>query len=514
MKIVVVEDELRTRKSIIKLIGRISEDYLVVGEAEDGAEGLAVIEKNAPDLIITDIRMPNIDGLEMIRRIKQNNEWSKFIILSGYAEFHYAQQAVKLGIDEYLLKPITVSDLVTSLQTIEQSFRKDRRRQQISASQAQPAGQLLTKVLTETEASGAEDFAELRRRLDGAMDGCALIVVRFEPSLKGVEKEAFLKKLKDLAGTGESGESQSLMARNGNELVLLQSRPWAGTPLRFLETLRAGFDRHWWSENLVAGYAELTDLNLLPGAYAELGEKLKWSMVLEEGSIIFADQVARLCPVKLDYPKEIETRIITRIQTRNFEAIGNDIDAFFAELRTPLHEPDDMREAVMRLAGAMLYAIHQADTELNADINNNKVIGWLEKCHHPVKMKEVLTNLIDQMVACGREETNQCYSLVVWKALEIIRDEYHSDLSLDYIARRLHITPEYLSALFTREFGKKLITYLTEYRINKSKELLASDRYKIYEIARMVGYPDVKYYCKVFKKVTGYSTGEYLKINA
>lgn len=119
MRIVVVEDELRVRHSLVKCIQKIDPEYCVVAEADNGYEGIKMILDYEPDVVITDIQMPKVDGLNMIRQVKNMNLNPVFIILSGYAEFEYAQEGVRLGIKDYLLKPITVANLRETLENVE-----------------------------------------------------------------------------------------------------------------------------------------------------------------------------------------------------------------------------------------------------------------------------------------------------------------------------------------------------------------------------------------------------------
>ena len=125
MRIVVVEDELRVRHSLVKCIEKISPDYRVVAEADNGYDGMKAERDFEPDVVITDIQMPKIDGLSMIRQLKNMGLNPVFIILSGYAEFGYAQEGVRLGIRDYLLKPITVNNLRETLANIEHRGRAE-----------------------------------------------------------------------------------------------------------------------------------------------------------------------------------------------------------------------------------------------------------------------------------------------------------------------------------------------------------------------------------------------------
>ena len=125
MRIVVVEDEMCIREGLVKLLERIDRAYLVVGQADNGKSGLELIKESKPDLVITDVQMPIMDGLEMLRCLQEKQPLPKVIILSAYSEFSYAQQAIKLGVSEYLIKPIIINELTQSLRSIEQQLAEE-----------------------------------------------------------------------------------------------------------------------------------------------------------------------------------------------------------------------------------------------------------------------------------------------------------------------------------------------------------------------------------------------------
>ena len=126
MRIVVVEDEIRIREGISRLLKKLNEEYEIVGAAENGQEGLALIRELKPDVVITDIRMPVMDGLEMLDRLHQENAGTKAIVLSAYSEFEYARKAMQSGVTEYLLKPISFGEFSRALTNIRHQLEKEQ----------------------------------------------------------------------------------------------------------------------------------------------------------------------------------------------------------------------------------------------------------------------------------------------------------------------------------------------------------------------------------------------------
>lgn len=126
MKVLIVEDEIRIREGIEKLLSKLDSGYEIVGEAENGETGLCLLQKLKPDIVITDIKMPCMDGLEMLTRMTEQQINAKAIVLSAYSEFEYARQAMKLGVTEYLLKPIAYTDFSQALENVKLQVEKDR----------------------------------------------------------------------------------------------------------------------------------------------------------------------------------------------------------------------------------------------------------------------------------------------------------------------------------------------------------------------------------------------------
>ena len=127
MRIVIVEDESRIREGLSKLLRKIDPSYEVVGEAENGKTGLALVREQKPDLVITDIKMPEMDGLAMLESMQEEGLLIKAIVLSAYSEFAYAQQAIHLGVNEYILKPVSVGELSQSLKNVEEQLREEKK---------------------------------------------------------------------------------------------------------------------------------------------------------------------------------------------------------------------------------------------------------------------------------------------------------------------------------------------------------------------------------------------------
>ena len=127
MRVVIVEDEIRIREGIVKLLSKTNDEFELVGEADNGKDGLQLLRDLRPDIVITDIKMPQMDGLSMLEQMFEQGINAKVIVLSAYSEFEYARKAMKLGVTEYLLKPITYHDFMQALENVKHQVEKEKK---------------------------------------------------------------------------------------------------------------------------------------------------------------------------------------------------------------------------------------------------------------------------------------------------------------------------------------------------------------------------------------------------
>ncbi len=512
MRIVVIEDELKTKNGIIKLLAKINSSYEVVGDARNGADGIEVILSTNPDVVITDIRMPKMDGLEMIRYLKEKDIKSRIIIISGHSDFQYAQKAVKLGTCDYLLKPITIDDLSASLNNVEKLLSKENDLMAHKRSNARLPEELLYRIFT----TSCEDPESYISEFTESIGECntskyCLAVYKWTKSKAVSTRREITSSIKEIINDHDNIKYFITELNESREVVVVFFNKNREVIEKYLEkTLESLHSRGIWEYNI--GLAEFYDIHDITTALKSVREDLKWSIVFEEDYIISHERIFGMQVSQFAYPDKIEERIVNSIHTSNVGLIDIYLDDFIKALKREVYYPDEIHEAIIRLVNVVLYCIRQTNSDLYQQLKQMEIVDWIKECNSLNKIKNMLGNLVSQISSYKSDKNENTYSLVVKKALSIIEKEYSKDLSLEEIAGRLNITPEYLSCLFNKEVGKRFISYITDCRIEKAKILLKNRNIKIYEIAAMIGYTDAQYFCKVFKKVTGISTGEYLRI--
>lgn len=526
IKIFLVEDEIAIRKGIKNSIDWEKEGYEFVGEAGDGELAYPMILKTKPDILITDIKMPFIDGLQLSKLVRKELPATKILILSGYDEFEYAKEAIKLQVAEYLLKPISSAKLLDVLAQVKEVIRQE-----------QEEKELIKKY--------KEDMKENRE----------------------LEKERFLNQIitqnLSLAQILETGESLGMdlsaplynilllkITENGGKQETYAEIESALDTLSGVFSFRRGVDE--WLFLLTADDAEkmerriescrktvrqITEKTDPPveyfGALGNPVERLREiKNSLKEAEKKFAFQYFKKWNQILEIPvrdvgssenpqtekKENEELLISSVQVdklnhkiiENFihtglrREVSNFVDDYFMSLGEKSVQSLMFRQYVAMdfylAAVAFLERLGFSSKELVERCGDLKemeqVIQTIEQT------KEYIKKVLDATLECRESVSRKRYSDLLKEAVSYIEHHYEEeDISLNQVAASVNISPSHFSTIFSKEMGETFIEYLTNVRMERAKQLLRSSTMKTAEIAYAVGYKDAHYFSYLFKKV-------------
>jgi two-component system response regulator YesN len=515
MRIVVVEDGAKIRRGIIQLIQKVNPEYQIVGEAANGADGLRIITDLKPDLVIADIRMPELNGLEMLQQLKSQGLKHKTLIVSAYSDFSFAQQAITIGVSEYLLKPITAEKLEKALVTIGRELAEEELQRESS--------RLLTvkHIFQDLLMGKIEKIKELPRYFNpenGFNSALPFALVGAYTGNKIYDharaREEALQQALNLI-LGEIPEFKLLIMDNeisGLTILFVACQTDFSKLESFLERTLLDAVHQYDFPDLVMGWITINSPEEIYSKLQQLREMYKWALILGKNVMITPAKIAGLEPKPRAYPEELEKQAILAVSAKNFKGLQENGNEFIRWWQRDQCHPEQIIAGFIRFISSVTNAIKEIAPELFKQVKQQEV---LQQVLNAVTM--------DQLEAAVMEITNRLteaepaqslnYSLTVVKALKLLVDNYQTGITREEIAAKLHITPEYLSMLFYKEVGQSFSAYLKSYRIGKAKELLMNPDVKIYEVAEKVGYPDPKYFCRVFKEVTGIPAGEYQRRN-
>ncbi|MCR4830310.1 MAG: response regulator [Pseudobutyrivibrio sp.] len=502
MKVLIVEDEIRIREGLVKLLSKFDDKYEIVDEASDGQQGLELSKKYRPDIIITDIKMPNMDGLEMLSAIYGTGMKTKAIVISAYSEFEYARGAMRLGVTEYLLKPVSLADFSQALDNISEQIAEDNRKK---PEQVGTLEQIFRDVVLGHRAPSTETVEYLKNAYDITSNQNFFVVCAYLGNSFEDKREDKLKFLRQAFSSYGQIKYTVLDSQYHKSIIMLVYSYKDGHDIeRFIQyQLLKQVD-----SDIVVGCEELAGIEGLVTGINDLYPYMDWNISFEEGIVISYPKITQVQTTICIYPIDIENQIKTAIFARDEDKVNAAVKSFHNTfLDGKIYNPRELKECYVRFLWTILEVGKEAGCRQDGSIKRQNLLDKIMNS----KTHEELNHICDKVLADFEFKAKKSSSnhLVVRKAEGLIQEFYNTGITLDEIASKMNITPEYLGTQFHKETGMTYSAYLKNFRITKAKELLISTNMKLYEIADKVGYQDPKYFSKVFREVTGQLPAEY-----
>lgn len=500
MRILVVEDEVKIRKGIASLIDRHTE-HTVVGEAKNGAEGYELALRYQPEVVITDIRMPEMDGLEMMQKLQEKGGSWHFVILSGYSEFEYAKQALRCGAEDYLLKPLAPEDVTRILSSIQEKIGKERERDQ-----GKPEKKL-RDYLIENELGST---AELAAVCGYPEDGSFRLLCAYTGNAGQEDKNVCLERFRKLRQRFPGQKLHWFFTESTREFIcILEDENWEQIQKelegKLLGRRLSGGPWAWTS-----GRAE--GLHMLKDLYERLKTCYLYGLVLGYDRFLTRDRVEGFLPRPYQYPKSLESRLQKAFYKEDQEAFRKAAEEFLEGLKSAGVMPGQIKECVMKMADFLAGLAQEHNRGIYEQLQNLNLVRHIGGAVTRKELEDVFQELVSAFLQhMGRCEDISNYT--IRRTIDYIRTHYQESISLEGAAAILDITPEYLSTLFNRVTGENFTVFLKKFRISHAKRLLKGTDRKIYEIAQDVGYSDPKYFNRVFKEEEGVSPGDYRSLH-
>ncbi len=510
MRLVIVEDEIRIREGLIHLLDRLDRNIEVVGVAENGTEGLELVRQHRPDLIITDIRMPQMDGLEMLETLHEQQIACKAIVLSAYTEFAYAQQAIKLGVSEYLIKPIAADELLRALKNIEAQLHHEQSLKAQSPQQFKTLKNIFYSILLGSTVVDEElcAFVHMTHRLNpkGAYAILSIYLGEdYSDKLQSAKEE--LGRLLE----GVSFGCSFVEHPHGCELLaVLYNLTDAHSTEKYIQHLIITQADVIAKHDLAFGWTAFDGLEQMREHAAKLRKSMDWCIVFGKKALISYPAVENIRYESLPYPVELESRMKAEVCSFEYDKLQTTFKAFLAYLKSRVFSPAEVKETMIRFVWSVISVIKEIDFSVSAQLEQQAL---MERIVMAVTERELEKPLVMLGAALRNAKSEQATGLIVRKAKSMVHECYNQGVTLDEIAAKLNITPEYLGGLFHREVGETFSSYIKNYRIKKAKGLLIGTDMKIYDISTAVGYADSKYFSRVFREMTGQLPADFRKLN-
>ncbi|MBR4719413.1 MAG: response regulator [Lachnospiraceae bacterium] len=524
-KVILVDDEEEVREAIRRRINWGEIGFEVVGSAENGEEALELAESNEPDVVMTDIQMQFMDGLTMLKKMKEKIPDLRSVIFSGYDDFEYAKEAIRLEAEEYILKPVDADELRAVFtrikERLDEQIRQRRNVEQLSKyyeeSRPMMKEQLIIGLLEGRELQF--DLERYQRDYDLQIESAFYCAGAFRITTSGDDGERLNKNLMAVS-------LKQIVEERFKEVLPVEALVYLDTVCvlaRLKSTEQYGIFIEEMDKICKIAHKSL-DANVSAGigrvygnaesihtSFLEAKDAFHYRIFVGENQALCISDVDPSCPIE-DYVSEKQIRHIMRqVKVGTRESLENEIREFTDKLKRSdislnqlqIFYAEFMVELLRLLRG---HGISAAQTELGNVNTYEELEGFASMDEFADRLIEI-TGRIREKISSGRLDTTK---KLAEDAKQYIADHYsESTLSVDEICMHLGVGTSYFSSVFKKETGVSFVTYLTQVRMNEAQRLLDTTDEKSYIIAGMVGYEEPNYFSYVFKKHFGISPSKY-----
>ncbi|SFL11775.1 two-component system, response regulator YesN [Paenibacillus sp. 1_12] len=529
-KIIIVDDEITVREGIRDHLNWHELGFEVVGDYENGREVIEVMEQLQPDVVLTDINMPFVDGLELSRFLYTHYPRTKVIILTGYDEFEYAQQALKLKVHDYIVKPNTADEIRQILirlkaemdeegrKTEDLTKLKERLRESLPLARERFLNQLTSGSMREGELK--DKLAYLELSIEGMHHLVAVIDVddhgeleRFYPE---TESELLYFAVFNISEEIVGKHNAGIVFQNNNEktIVILSGEDIEvlyDNALIMLEEIK-GAVKSFLKFTVSIGVGDVcTGLNSIHLSHKRAASALDYRFLLGKNRVISINDFEGNANARVPYNKVWERKLVSGIKSGTLQEMEHIISQIVHNFKQSYLPLDRCYIHIQQLIISIMDAldelgihddsIYRIDSSPLTDIYQLKTLDeigvWLAA--HCQKVSLMILEKRDHFVR-----------VQMMKAEAYIHAHYADELiSLDAVCKHVSMSKSYFSLLFKSYQSETFIGYLTKLRVEKAKEMLKHTDLKSYDIADRVGYADPQYFSLIFKKTTGMTTTEY-----
>lgn len=548
-KLILADDEEDVREGLLQLIDWESVGFAVADTAENGKEAAEMVEKYVPDVVVTDIQMPFMNGLQLAEWIRGHYPSTKIIILTGYEEFEYAQKAIRLGIDEYVLKPFSAAELADILHKVKKQIDAElaekenvqllteHYRKNLPVLQSLFLSSLVSRRLKETEIqeksqhygldlNGSEymvsvfriDAAPGRKETAGNGGGDETRMASGSISLKDTnDTQLRLFAVYNIADEIVKGHPADKAFIHHDEVVLLSIRRHEGSEdlatrtLQLLEEIRFSVERFLKLTVTIGAGRAAARLNDAVTSYEEALKALDYRVILGGNKVIWIEDVEsrEYVPLAVDELKEKE--LVRCLKVGSDQELERLLEDMFGVLADNKVSYQDFQVYLLEMLTAVIKVAKDSHADLDKLFGEGPgFLGTFAKFAHADEAKAWFLDICMKLKHSIASDRQSSYNKLVEEAKEYILANYGDhDLSIAKVCRHLHISAGYFSNIFKKETKTTFVSYLLGVRMEAAQRLLAATDLKAFEIAERVGFSDPNYFSFCFRKKFGISPKEY-----
>lgn len=506
MKILIVDDEMITIKMLQKIINWKELGLEVMAYADDGKKAYEKVLEEKPDIILSDIRMANMSGLELVKKVFSLHKDIKIILMSGYANFEYVKKAMELGCSNYILKPIDELELENSIKKIIEEIKGEKHKNKILDDSAKQLRRFelykymksglnynkLIKYLTEFSISFKDYSVILLKQENKSISDYTRV-----NSIDNYQQNYIEKMLAEIIGQKYEKDFIHFSYLEEEYMIIVDDVSIEKIIEISLDIVKK-FEKELDIDTVVCFSKIEDDVKCLPKLYKDLKKLSNYAFYLEE-KVLGYGYNCNLGEIDDFKYTRLYNNIEQALKSKNILSIKESINYAF-DLTNEIN-PENL-EKIYDFCYRVLILFEELTLE-------KTTYESLKKYNSLKDLKEHMLNILSPY----GKNIEKVYSPAIEKCLKILAKEYNKNITLDDITREVAVSKNYFCWLFKKETGKSIWNYLTKIRLNEAKKLLLETDMKTYEIAFKVGYDNPSYFSKIFKKLEKLTPNEYREKN-
>ncbi|PRX64042.1 two-component system response regulator YesN [Cohnella sp. SGD-V74] len=539
-KLIIVDDEYSTRNGLKICIHWFDYGIEVAGEAENGSKGLELADRVRPDIVLTDVKMPGMDGIEMVKRLKERHPDTKIVFISGYDDIEYLKSAMKMDAVDYILKPVNLQELTAVIDKIMAMSKREENRkdmlQRLSAKLNESIPLLREKFFIQLIKDGNMDRASTEKRIDFLdlrlpyqAPYCVIIIGIDNPrtvfekmpeqntQLISFAIQNICREVVEARASGSAFEHQrgeyvlivELPENEGEEIIFPLVSELMASLNGFLNRMIGGI-------SLTIGIGGTVEhLGRLADSYQMASGAIERKLFLGRNQVVTFDAMAARKDVDYRAVNERMTSLSSALKSGDAVQVSLRLDALFEELResSGIGYIDCQRIGLQVLLVASQFL---SESGIRAgDLGERESEAWaqLMKLETLDDMSHHLKVYLTQV--CERIEHREDRRIpeVITEIMRIIQERYSENLTIADIASQVYLAKTYICLLFKQETGETINEYITRVRMEQAKKLLNGTDRKLAEICTAIGYAEPSYFTKQFRKYTGMNPSDYRDIH-
>lgn len=520
-RVLLVDDEEDIRVGISRKMDWAGLGFALVGEAENGKDALELAESLRPDVVLTDIKMPFMDGLELCRILTMRLPASKFVVFSGFDDFEYAKQAIQMNVSEYILKPINAQELSAVLMRLREQLDRERTERQnvetlrLRYEESLPMlrGLFLTRLLDGRVPR--DRAAELAERYDAALPGAAVLAALVHMDGGQDRSELLTLSVQQLFEENLKLEGCACRTFLYNDSVAMLASLGDGVSIyAFIEAVNrvCALAESYLGQRLTVGVgAPCAALGDLPQSADGARSALEYRGLVGRGRAIYIGDLEPDAAARPAFGESDEEELVGAVKLCGEAEVRAAVDRLAEKVRASGLAMAQCQLFFLELLTCLLRLTRSTGLEVE-DVFGEGFTGAVQAADFasPEELGQWCFERCLRIQTLLRRQRTDTTGRTVEKAREFIGAHYgESELSVEMLCEHLHLSPAYFSTLFKREVGMSFTAYVTVVRMEAAAALLRNTEEKTYLIAQHTGYADPNYFSYVFKRHFGVSPTKY-----